>query len=156
MAWLALALNTLAPSTHNWSSQLLDLISVSLRNRFKSWKIVLYSSPDIHVNYARAPRMLKWSKEIFRVFSYCTLVVFLLYLTTKLLAMFISHFALDLLYCFFFIVWLTIWVDEFYHTGLAFAYQLLYLLDATGFYSLGLHVLGIHVCRATGQELVHI
>lgn len=38
--------------------------------------------------------------------------------------------------------------------GLSFAYQLLYLLDATGFYSLGLHALGIHVCRATGQELV--
>ncbi|XP_047268783.1 peroxisome biogenesis protein 12 isoform X2 [Capsicum annuum] len=37
--------------------------------------------------------------------------------------------------------------------GLSFAYQLLYLLDATGFYSLGLHALGIHVCRATGQEL---
>ncbi|PQP94711.1 peroxisome biogenesis protein 12 [Prunus yedoensis var. nudiflora] len=28
------------------------------------------------------------------------------------------------------------------------------LLDATGFYSLGLHALGIHVCRATGQELM--
>ncbi|GAB4855344.1 ubiquitin-protein ligase peroxin 12 [Ancistrocladus abbreviatus] len=40
------------------------------------------------------------------------------------------------------------------HEGLAFAYQLLYLLDATGFYSFGLHVLGIHVCRATGQELM--
>lgn len=40
------------------------------------------------------------------------------------------------------------------HEGLAFAYQLLYLLDATGFYSLGLHVLGIHVCRATGQEMM--
>ncbi|KAF2287583.1 hypothetical protein GH714_001399 [Hevea brasiliensis] len=38
--------------------------------------------------------------------------------------------------------------------GLSFTYQLLYLLDATGFYSLGLHALGIHVCRATGQELV--
>lgn len=38
--------------------------------------------------------------------------------------------------------------------GLTFAYQLLYLLDATGFYSLGLHALGIHVCRATGQELM--
>ncbi|XP_047316238.1 peroxisome biogenesis protein 12 [Impatiens glandulifera] len=38
--------------------------------------------------------------------------------------------------------------------GLSFAYQLLYLLDATGFYSLGLHMLGIHVCRATGQELM--
>ncbi|KAL2942726.1 Peroxisome biogenesis protein 12 [Bienertia sinuspersici] len=37
---------------------------------------------------------------------------------------------------------------------LAFAYQTLYLLDATGFYSLGLHALGIHVCRATGQELM--
>ncbi|KAM2519143.1 hypothetical protein PS1_033849 [Malus domestica] len=38
--------------------------------------------------------------------------------------------------------------------GFSFAYQMLYLLDATGFYSLGLHVLGIHVCRATGQELM--
>ncbi|CAI9091502.1 OLC1v1026554C1 [Oldenlandia corymbosa var. corymbosa] len=38
--------------------------------------------------------------------------------------------------------------------GLSFAYQLLYLLDATGFYSLGLHALGVHVCRATGQELM--
>lgn len=38
--------------------------------------------------------------------------------------------------------------------GLAFAYQLLYLLDATGFYSPGLHALGVHVCRATGQELM--
>lgn len=38
--------------------------------------------------------------------------------------------------------------------GLSFAYQLLYLLDDTGFYSLGLHALGIHVCRATGQELM--
>ncbi|KAK9087785.1 hypothetical protein Syun_030179 [Stephania yunnanensis] len=38
--------------------------------------------------------------------------------------------------------------------GLAFAYQLLYLLDATGFYSLDLHALGIHVCRATGQEIM--
>ncbi|KAF4403413.1 hypothetical protein G4B88_008059 [Cannabis sativa] len=37
--------------------------------------------------------------------------------------------------------------------GLSFSYQLLYLLDATGFYSLGLHALGIHVCPATGQEL---
>ncbi|XP_057550173.1 peroxisome biogenesis protein 12 [Amaranthus tricolor] len=40
------------------------------------------------------------------------------------------------------------------HEGLAFAYQTLYLLDATGFYSLGLQALGIHVCRATGQELM--
>ena len=40
------------------------------------------------------------------------------------------------------------------NAGMSFAYQLLYLLDATGFYSLGLHALGIHVCRATGQELV--
>jgi len=31
---------------------------------------------------------------------------------------------------------------------------MLYLLDATGYYSLALHALGIHVCRATGQELV--
>jgi hypothetical protein len=38
--------------------------------------------------------------------------------------------------------------------GLSFAYQLLYLLDATAFYSPALHVLGLHVCRATGQELV--
>lgn len=38
--------------------------------------------------------------------------------------------------------------------GLTFAYQLLYLLDATGFYSPALHALGIHVCRATGQELM--
>ncbi|ONM06032.1 Peroxisome biogenesis protein 12 [Zea mays] len=38
--------------------------------------------------------------------------------------------------------------------GLSFAYQLLYLLDATAFYSPALHVLGIHVCRATGQELM--
>ncbi|ONK57334.1 uncharacterized protein A4U43_C10F19010 [Asparagus officinalis] len=38
--------------------------------------------------------------------------------------------------------------------GLSFAYQLLYLLDATGFYTPGLHVLGVHVCRATGQELM--
>lgn len=38
--------------------------------------------------------------------------------------------------------------------GLSFAYQLLYLLDATGFYTPGLHVLGVHVSRATGQELV--
>ncbi|ONK71341.1 uncharacterized protein A4U43_C04F7480 [Asparagus officinalis] len=37
---------------------------------------------------------------------------------------------------------------------LSFAYQLLYLLDATGFYTPGLHVLEVHVCRATGQELV--
>ncbi|XP_038890543.1 peroxisome biogenesis protein 12 isoform X1 [Benincasa hispida] len=38
--------------------------------------------------------------------------------------------------------------------GLSFAYQLLYLLDATGFYSLGLQVIGVHVCRGTGQELM--
>ncbi|KAJ8616223.1 hypothetical protein MRB53_035595 [Persea americana] len=38
--------------------------------------------------------------------------------------------------------------------GLSFAYQLLYLLDATGFYTPALHVLGVHVCRATGQELM--
>ncbi|KAJ0967517.1 hypothetical protein J5N97_024434 [Dioscorea zingiberensis] len=38
--------------------------------------------------------------------------------------------------------------------GLSFAYQLLYLLDATRFYSPGLHVLGVQVCRATGQELM--
>ncbi|XP_071920141.1 peroxisome biogenesis protein 12-like [Coffea arabica] len=45
---------------------------------------------------------------------------------------------------------------SFFFAGLSFACQLLYLLDATRFYSLGLHVLGIHVCRATGQELVLI
>lgn len=38
--------------------------------------------------------------------------------------------------------------------GLSFAYQLLYLLDATGFYNAGLHILGVQVCRATGQELM--
>ncbi|KAK1307708.1 Peroxisome biogenesis protein 12 [Acorus calamus] len=38
--------------------------------------------------------------------------------------------------------------------GLSFGYQLLYLLDATGFYTPGLHLLGVHVCRATGQELM--
>ncbi|CDY42925.1 BnaC05g47260D [Brassica napus] len=38
--------------------------------------------------------------------------------------------------------------------GLSFTYQLLYLLDATGFYSLVLQALGIQVCRATGQELM--
>ncbi|KAF2545515.1 hypothetical protein F2Q70_00024029 [Brassica cretica] len=38
--------------------------------------------------------------------------------------------------------------------GLSFTYQLLYLLDATGFYSLGLQALGVQVCRATGQELM--
>ncbi|XP_071724830.1 peroxisome biogenesis protein 12 [Rutidosis leptorrhynchoides] len=38
--------------------------------------------------------------------------------------------------------------------GLSFTYQLLYLLDATGFYSLGLQALGVEVCRATGQELM--
>ncbi|RCV42590.1 hypothetical protein SETIT_9G227600v2 [Setaria italica] len=38
--------------------------------------------------------------------------------------------------------------------GFSFAYQLLYLLDATAFYSPALHVLGLHVCRATGQELM--
>ncbi|WZY96407.1 hypothetical protein YC2023_068736 [Brassica napus] len=37
--------------------------------------------------------------------------------------------------------------------GLSFTYQLLYLLDATGFYSLGLQALGVQICRATGQEL---
>ncbi|KAI5412894.1 ubiquitin-protein ligase peroxin 12 [Lathyrus oleraceus] len=37
--------------------------------------------------------------------------------------------------------------------GFQFAYQMLYLLDATGYYSLALHALGIHVCRASGQEL---
>ncbi|RVW60636.1 Peroxisome biogenesis protein 12 [Vitis vinifera] len=52
--------------------------------------------------------------------------------------------------------WLHAGNEDFCCAGLSFAYQLLYLLDATGFYSLGLHALGIHVCRATGQELVYI
>lgn len=51
-----------------------------------------------------------------------------------------TSFTYDVLYCF---------------EGLSFAYQLLYLLDATAFYSPSLHVLGLHVCRATGQELVY-
>ncbi|XP_078429283.1 peroxin-12 [Wolffia australiana] len=38
--------------------------------------------------------------------------------------------------------------------GMSFAYQLLYLLDATGFYNVGLHILGVQVCRASGQELM--
>ncbi|XP_039133190.1 peroxisome biogenesis protein 12 [Dioscorea cayenensis subsp. rotundata] len=38
--------------------------------------------------------------------------------------------------------------------GLSFAYQLLYLLDATRFYSPSLHALGVQVSRATGQELM--
>lgn len=46
-------------------------------------------------------------------------------------------------------------MNDIHHAGLAFAYQTLYLLDATGFYSLGLHALGIHVCRATVQEQVY-
>ncbi|KAL3691530.1 hypothetical protein R1sor_005181 [Riccia sorocarpa] len=40
------------------------------------------------------------------------------------------------------------------HEGLSFAYQLLYLLDATEFYSPALHFLGIQVTRASGQELM--
>ncbi|KAL3702314.1 hypothetical protein R1sor_020336 [Riccia sorocarpa] len=40
------------------------------------------------------------------------------------------------------------------HEGLSFAYQLLYLLDATQFYSPALHFLGIQVTRASGQELM--
>ncbi|KAG2273111.1 hypothetical protein Bca52824_067666 [Brassica carinata] len=43
---------------------------------------------------------------------------------------------------------------DFLLAGLSFTYQLLYLLDATGFYSLGLQALGVQVCRATGQELI--
>jgi peroxin-12 len=38
--------------------------------------------------------------------------------------------------------------------GVTFVYQLLYLLDATGFYTPALHISGIHVRRASGQELV--
>ncbi|KAI5058088.1 hypothetical protein GOP47_0026892 [Adiantum capillus-veneris] len=38
--------------------------------------------------------------------------------------------------------------------GLSFSYQLLYLLDATHFYTLALQIMGLHVCRASGQELM--
>ncbi|CAM6052070.1 unnamed protein product [Sphagnum compactum] len=38
--------------------------------------------------------------------------------------------------------------------GVTFVYQLLYLLDATGFYTPALHISGIHVRRASGQELM--
>ncbi|KAH7291460.1 hypothetical protein KP509_29G017800 [Ceratopteris richardii] len=38
--------------------------------------------------------------------------------------------------------------------GLSFAYQLLYLLDATHFYTPALQIMGLHVCRASGQELM--
>eukprot|EP00250_Pteridium_aquilinum_P010557 c19472_g1_i1 orf=331-1494(+) len=40
------------------------------------------------------------------------------------------------------------------HEGLSFAYQLLYLLDATHFYTPALQIMGLHVCRASGQELM--
>lgn len=40
------------------------------------------------------------------------------------------------------------------HEGLSFAYQLLYLLDATRFYTPALQIMGLHVCRASGQELM--
>lgn len=40
------------------------------------------------------------------------------------------------------------------HEGLSFAYQLLYLLDATGFYTPALQIMGLQVCRASGQELM--
>lgn len=42
------------------------------------------------------------------------------------------------------------------HEGLTFTYQLLYLLDATGFYAPALHINRVHVCRATGQELMDV
>ncbi|RID64515.1 hypothetical protein BRARA_E03447 [Brassica rapa] len=42
----------------------------------------------------------------------------------------------------------------FFISWIIFTYQLLYLLDATGFYSLGLQALGVQICRATGQELM--
>jgi peroxin-12 len=38
--------------------------------------------------------------------------------------------------------------------GASFAYQLLYLLDATRFYTPALHYMGLQVRRATGQELM--
>lgn len=40
------------------------------------------------------------------------------------------------------------------HEGLSFAYQLLYLLDATSFYTPALQIMGLQVCRASGQELM--
>eukprot|EP00252_Welwitschia_mirabilis_P020611 TRINITY_DN5085_c0_g1_i1.p1 TRINITY_DN5085_c0_g1~~TRINITY_DN5085_c0_g1_i1.p1 ORF type:complete len:272 (+),score=34.72 TRINITY_DN5085_c0_g1_i1:392-1207(+) len=40
--------------------------------------------------------------------------------------------------------------------GLSFMYQLLYLLDGTGFYSPSLHLMRVQVSRATGQELMDI
>eukprot|EP00249_Psilotum_nudum_P001875 c14616_g1_i1 orf=248-1411(+) len=40
------------------------------------------------------------------------------------------------------------------HEGLSFAYQLLYLLDAVGFYTPALHIMRIHVCRTSGQEVM--
>ncbi|KAJ7513720.1 hypothetical protein O6H91_23G011900 [Diphasiastrum complanatum] len=51
------------------------------------------------------------------------------------------------------LAWCYPWVHAT-HEGLSFAYQLLYLLDATRFYSPALHLMGIHVCRASGQELM--
>eukprot|EP00850_Spirogloea_muscicola_P002073 SM000008S22162 [mRNA] locus=s8:169171:172336:+ [translate_table: standard] len=40
------------------------------------------------------------------------------------------------------------------YEGVSFAYQLLYLLDATGFYSFSLHCLQLKLRRASGQELM--
>ncbi|EFJ38878.1 hypothetical protein SELMODRAFT_437729 [Selaginella moellendorffii] len=40
------------------------------------------------------------------------------------------------------------------HEGLSFAYQLLYLLEATRFYSPALYLTGVYVRRASGQELL--
>ena len=40
------------------------------------------------------------------------------------------------------------------HEGLRFAYQLLYLLENTAFYSPVLHLLGQRVVRVTAQEMV--
>jgi peroxin-12 len=40
------------------------------------------------------------------------------------------------------------------HEGARFAYQLLYLLGRTPYYSPGLHLLGLQVVRLTGQEAV--
>lgn len=36
--------------------------------------------------------------------------------------------------------------------GLSFTYQLMYLLDATGFYSLGLQALGVRVVELQGKN----
>lgn len=51
------------------------------------------------------------------------------------------------------VVWMYPWLHAT-HEGLSFTYQLLYLLDATGFYTPALQIMGLQVCRASGQELL--